>query len=57
MCMCLGDCGYELLSERLAELERELEAVLEARDRVRVERLRVRIADLRCGCRRLAVAA
>lgn len=53
MCECLGGCGYELLSERLAALERELESAMEARDVSRVARLRERIAELRCGCRRL----
>ena len=53
MCACLGGCSYELLSERLAGLERELEAAIETRDTARVARLRERIAELRCGCRRL----
>jgi hypothetical protein len=53
MCECTGGCGYELLSERLAALERELEVAIEARDTRHVARLRERIAEVRCGCRRL----
>ncbi len=57
MCECLGGCSYELLSERLAALEQELQQVVDSGERRRAARLRERIADLRCGCRQLQEAA
>lgn len=53
MCECLGGCSYELLSERLATLEQELQQAVDSGEQRRAARLRERIADLRCGCRRL----
>lgn len=57
MCECLGGCGYELLSERVNTLERELEHAVRERDGKRIAKLQERIAELRCGCRRLREAA
>jgi protein-arginine kinase activator protein McsA len=57
MCECLGGCSYELLSERLVALERELQEAVESGEQRRAARLRERIAELRCGCRRLQETA
>jgi len=53
MCECLGGCCYEFSSERLAALEQELREAVDSGERERAARLRERITDLRCGCRRL----
>lgn len=57
MCACNGGCGYEMLSDRIADLERELVEAADQRDQARIARLRARIDELRCGCRRLQETA
>jgi len=57
MCECLGGCCYEFSSERVAALEQELQEAVGNREPRRAARLRERITDLRCGCRRLCYIA